>query len=94
MCQKLLTYEDRTKEPLPASNGDRLPLALMALASPHRLRIVAALAKGGRNYVSRLAREVGINRPLLHMNLNRLEDEGLVTQAGSNCRPTGGRSIF
>lgn len=61
------------------SNGDRLLLALTALASPHRLRIVAALAGGGRNYVSQLAREVGISRPLLHMHLNRLEEAGLVT---------------
>ena len=59
--------------------GDGLLLALTALASPHRLRIVAALAGGGRNYVSRLARDVGISRPLLHMHLNRLEQAGLVT---------------
>ncbi|BCH25732.1 transcriptional regulator [Mesorhizobium sp. L-8-3] len=62
-----------------ASDGDRLLAALAALASPHRLRIVAALARGGRNYVSQLAREVGISRPLLHMHLNRLEEAGLVT---------------
>ena len=49
------------------------------MASPHRLRIVSALASGGRNYVSRLARDVGISRPLLHMHLNRLEQAGLVT---------------
>jgi DNA-binding transcriptional ArsR family regulator len=60
------------------SDGDQLLLALAALASPHRLRIVAALATGGRNYVSRLAREVGISRPLLHMHLARLEQAGLV----------------
>ncbi len=62
-----------------ALNGDRLLATLTALASPHRLRIVAALAQGGRNYVSQLAREVGISRPLLHMHLNRLEAAGLVT---------------
>lgn len=62
-----------------ALNGDRLLAALAALASPHRLRIVAALAQGGRNYVSQLAREVGISRPLLHMHLNKLEAAGLVT---------------
>lgn len=50
---------------------------LTALANPHRLRIVAALA-GGRNYVSRLARELGMSRPLLHMHLQRLEAAGLV----------------
>ena len=57
--------------------GDRLLAMLAALANPHRLRIVAALA-GGRNYVSRLAREIGMSRPLLHMHLQRLEAAGLV----------------
>ena len=51
--------------------------ALSALANPHRLRIVAALA-GGRDYVSRLARELEISRPLLHMHLRKLEAAGLV----------------
>jgi len=53
--------------------------ALAALANPHRLRIVAALAQDGRNYVSQLARELGISRPLLHLHLQKLEDAGLVT---------------
>ncbi|HTD06938.1 ArsR/SmtB family transcription factor [Undibacterium sp.] len=52
---------------------------LAALANPHRLRIIAALASGGRNYVSQLAREIGISRPLLHLHLKKLEDAGLVT---------------
>ena len=52
---------------------------LAALANPHRLRIIAALANGGRNYVSQLARELGIGRPLLHLHLQKLEDAGLVT---------------
>lgn len=51
---------------------------LSALANPHRLRILAALESGGRNYVSQLAREVGISRPLLHLHLQKLEDAGLV----------------
>jgi len=59
--------------------GDQLLAALAALANPHRLRIIAALTSGGRNYVSQLAREVGISRPLLHLHLQRLEDVGLVT---------------
>lgn len=49
-----------------------------ALASPCRLRILAALHVGGRNYISQLARDVGISRPLLHLHLKRLEDAGLV----------------
>src|SRR6201995_4603616 len=59
--------------------GDRLLATLAALANPHRLRVVAALARGGRNYVSQLARELGISRPLLHLHLQKLEDAGLVT---------------
>ncbi|MBB5113264.1 putative transcriptional regulator [Micromonospora echinospora] len=50
---------------------------LSALGNPHRMRIVARLAEG-RDYVSRLAREVGISRPLLHMHLQRLETAGLI----------------
>lgn len=52
---------------------------LSALANPHRLRILAALNSEGRNYVSQLAREVGISRPLLHLHLQKLEEAGLVT---------------
>ena len=59
--------------------GDRLLAVLAALASPQRLRIVAALKADGRNYVSQLAREVGISRPLLHLHLQKLEDAGLDT---------------
>lgn len=59
--------------------GDNLLAVLAALASPHRLRIVAALQAGGRNYVSRLAREIGISRPLLHLHLQKLQEAGLVT---------------
>jgi DNA-binding transcriptional ArsR family regulator len=62
-----------------ATEGDQLLAVLAALANPHRLRVVAALAGGGRNYVSQLAREIGISRPLLHLHLQKLEDAGLVT---------------
>jgi predicted transcriptional regulator len=51
---------------------------LAALANPHRLRIIAALTAGGRNYISQLARELSISRPLLHLHLQKLEDAGLV----------------
>ena len=61
------------------TEGDRLLAALAALANPHRMRVVAELAGGGRNYVSRLAREIGISRPLLHLHLQKLEEAGLVT---------------
>lgn len=58
--------------------GDRLLAELNALANPHRLRIVAELVANGRNYVSQLAREIGISRPLLHLHLQKLEEAGLV----------------
>ena len=62
--------EDRT--------GDQLVTMLGALANPHRLRILAALSQR-QAYVSELARELGISRPLLHMHLQILEKAGLVT---------------
>jgi predicted transcriptional regulator len=52
---------------------------LAALANAHRLRIVALLATDGRKYISQLAREVGISRPLLHLHLQKLEAAGLVS---------------
>ncbi|PGH45844.1 regulatory protein, arsR family [Micromonospora sediminicola] len=57
--------------------GDALMGILGALASPHRLRVVAALA-GGRAYVSQLARDLGISRALLQVHLKKLERAGLV----------------
>ncbi len=60
-------------------SGERLLAVLGALGNPHRLRIVAALSTNGRNYVSQLAREIGISRPLLHLHLQKLEEAGLVT---------------
>ncbi len=60
-----------------AISGDDLIRTLAALANPHRLRVLAALM-GERRYVSQLARELGIGRPLLHLHLRRLEEAGLV----------------
>jgi len=56
-----------------------LPVVLAALANPHRLRIVAALHRGGKTHVSQLARDVGLSRPLLYLHLRRLEEAGLVS---------------
>jgi DNA-binding transcriptional ArsR family regulator len=67
------------KEETKTIDGDRLLAILAALANPHRLRIVAALATGGRNYVSQLARDIGLSRPLLHLHLQKLAEAGLVT---------------
>jgi predicted transcriptional regulator len=60
--------------------GNELVELLAALSNPIRVRIVARLADG-RQYVSQLAREIGVSRPLLHMHLQKLEAAGLV--AGS-----------
>lgn len=57
--------------------GDQLLQMLTALANPHRLRILAALSER-QAYVSELARELGISRPLLHMHLQTLQKAGLV----------------
>ena len=58
--------------------GDEVVQMAAALANPHRFRVVAALARQ-RNYVSALARELGISRALLQMHLKKLELAGLVT---------------
>lgn len=67
--------KDMQGDPL---TGDRLVRVLAALANPHRIRILAALA-AERVHVSGLARQVGLSRPLVHMHLQRLEAAGLVT---------------
>ena len=59
-------------------DGDKLLAQMAALGNPHRLRIIAVLQEHGRNYVSQLARELQIGRPLLHLHLQKLEEAGLV----------------
>jgi predicted transcriptional regulator len=58
--------------------GDDLLKVLATLANPHRIRVVAALAQE-RNYVSQLARDLGISRALLQVHLRKLEAAGLVS---------------
>lgn len=58
-------------------NRKELLEELVALANPHRMRILNALGEG-RNYVSQLARDLEISRPLLHLHLQKLEAAGLV----------------
>ena len=60
-----------------ALNGDEFLALVDGLSNPQRLRIVAALA-AGRNYVSQLARDLHMSRPLLYLHLQRLEAAGLV----------------
>jgi predicted transcriptional regulator len=63
-----------------AVSGDELLGVLQALANPHRLRVLRLL-RGGRNYVSQIARELQISRPLLQIHLRKLEQAGLVSSA-------------
>ncbi len=58
-------------------DGEHLVEVLATLANPHRLRVVAALSHG-RCYVSELARELSISRPLLQVHLKKLQSAGLV----------------
>jgi DNA-binding transcriptional ArsR family regulator len=59
-------------------SGDDMVRIMAALSNPHRMRVVATLVNGS-NYVSQLARELEISRPLLQVHLRRLEAAGLVT---------------
>ena len=61
-------------------SGDEMIEVLAALANPHRLRMLGLL-QAGRNYVSQIARDVGLSRPLVHMHLQKLEAAGLIAGA-------------
>ncbi len=58
-------------------SGNELLKTLEALSNPYRLKIIAVLHQE-KQYVSQLARELGISRPLLYLHLQRLEDAHLV----------------
>lgn len=60
--------------------GDDLLLFLEALSNPNRLKIITVLSKG-RQYVSELARELGMSRPLLYLHLQKLEEANLVSSS-------------
>ncbi|MEV6371002.1 helix-turn-helix domain-containing protein [Micromonospora musae] len=62
----------------PPLSGDDLVRVLGTLANPHRMRVIAALARE-RAYVSRLARDLGISRALLQVHLRKLTAAGLVS---------------
>ena len=61
----------------PLGTEVRLLAVLGALASHVRLNVLSHL-QGGPRHVSRLARDLGVGRPLLHMHLDKLEAAGLV----------------
>ncbi|MCX4387010.1 winged helix-turn-helix domain-containing protein [Micromonospora peucetia] len=62
----------------PPVTGDELVRVLATLANPHRMRVVAVLARR-RAYVSQLARELGISRALVQVHLRKLAAAGLVS---------------
>lgn len=57
--------------------SDDLLKVLGALSNPYRLKIIAILHEE-KQYVSQLARELGISRPLLYLHLQKLEDAELI----------------
>lgn len=59
-------------------SGDALLRVMATLSNPHRMRVVAALLRQ-RNYVSALARDLGISRALLQVHLKKLEAAGLIS---------------
>ncbi|WP_407272872.1 ArsR/SmtB family transcription factor [Radiobacillus sp. PE A8.2] len=58
-------------------SGDTLLKILEALSNPYRLKVISIL-HNERQYVSQLARELGISRPLLYLHLQKLEDADLI----------------
>ena len=58
-------------------NAEELSSRLAAIASPQRMRIIAALATE-KLHVSELARRVEMSRALLYMHLARLEEAGFL----------------
>ncbi len=69
-----------------ASYGEYLKL-FDALSNPIRLRILGILYRE-RQYVSELARQLNISRPLLYMHLRKLEEIGLV-EGSAEISPSG-----
>ena len=58
-------------------SGDDFLLVLEALSNSYRLLILDKLGER-RYYVSELARELSISRPLLYLHLQKLEQAGLI----------------
>ncbi|MHA1616018.1 MAG: ArsR/SmtB family transcription factor [Candidatus Njordarchaeales archaeon] len=56
---------------------DELSKFFEALSHPIRVRILKILSMGDK-YISELARELNISRPLLYMHLSKLNKVGLV----------------
>ena len=61
-----------------SKNLDEIVNLCEALSNKHRLCIIAALSEK-RKYISELARELELSRPLLHLHLQKLERVGIVS---------------
>ncbi|MFC4625013.1 ArsR/SmtB family transcription factor [Daeguia caeni] len=61
-------------------NETTLLSQLQALAHPVRLWIISNLADGRRAFVSQLAKEAGISRPLMKMHLLKCPSSGFLGQ--------------
>jgi predicted transcriptional regulator len=59
------------------ADPEHLLAVLAALDNPHRIRLIALLARK-RSYISELARDIGLSRPLLYLHLGKLQAAGLV----------------
>lgn len=64
-------------DPRRLPDGEHAVELFSALANAQRLRVLAALREGAQ-YVSQLARDLGISRPLLQVHLKKLTNAGLV----------------
>lgn len=74
ICKLILTMAPEAQH---GADPEHLLDVLAALDSPHRIRLIALLARK-RSYISELAREVGLSRPLLYLHLGKLQAAGLV----------------
>jgi len=61
-----------------SESEEKLVIIFDALSHPIRLKIIKLLGKGEK-YISELARQIGISRPLLYMHLAKLEKAGMIT---------------
>lgn len=57
--------------------GNELLKVLEALSNPYRLKIISILSQE-KQYVSQLARELNISRPLLYLHLQKLEEANVI----------------
>ncbi len=64
--------------------AERLAEMMKALAHPIRLRIVALLSERGKEYVNRLAADLGLKQAIVSQQLGILRNRGLVEATRDN----------